>query len=366
MTGPPIVGPAWEEIVTRVTVAGDAPALAAAADAWERTLRGLGELAKNLRVLAQRTRHAWGGGPAEVFGSRLEDQALRLETLVSTYGPVVGALRSCGRHLGAAVEAIPIPSDHVADVLERRREFRRSGTLGDITPGSFRPPTAEPLLAQDWLAEQHRVATQAYQRLREEYARDLALFPTGTAPPAATAATGADAAPHARNGDGTGTPTPPALASLASAGGIPAPGVAPTIRAPGDGSWPEPPTHHHDDRPTDLWSGGLAGVGSSAVGVVSGAGVPVGGLGPVVSPPATPGGPTASAGALPFTQLAAGPAVGARGAPAGMNGMYALPLGGAGASIAAGAAAEHRLPLVDADGTFTPPGEAPYGVLDNP
>ena len=375
MTGPE---PSWEQIVTRVTLAGGAVAVTAAADTWEQTFRRVGDLAANLRDLADRTRHSWDGRSSHAFSTRLDDQAGRLNALVSTYGSLVRALRDCGTHLSAAVAAIPVPSDHVNDVLERRRQYLQTGTLRDIPEGTFRPTTAAPEQAQEWLDEQHRRALRAYQRLRHEYARDLALFPTG----AATAP-----GEHASNEAGTPPPadTTPST-NIATSTGPTAPGSpdrvpAPTVTEPDVGAAPPVPADDHSDR-TLPWSGGLAGVAP----VPGGSGLPLAGLGPVVSPPALPSGPPSAGGATPIGTMqaatgpaagmvpaagpgagmvpAAGPGAGARGAPAGLAGMYAMP--GSGGPTPSGAATGERLPLVDSDGTFLPPSDAPYGVLNNP
>lgn len=171
--------PTWEEVVNRVTVASNYFLVKNAADHWTVTFRRIEQLADHVRELSRQSGQSWTGPGAQAFQDHLEKIAKSLDLVTQHHRAVVPALRSCAQHLEAAVHAISIPPWLEADVRANQRAYTDAGVLDDIAPNAFRSwlyqnfPQSERYV-EEYVLTYGDQARQAYQRLREQYASDLA------------------------------------------------------------------------------------------------------------------------------------------------------------------------------------------------
>ena len=303
----------WEEIVNRVTIASNYLMVRSSADQWEAAFKRTEAVADSIRQLARRTGQTWTGPGAQAFYAHLEKLAKALDDVRTHHVGVVPGLRACATDLETAVRSIPIPTDKVPEVRDRQAMYSRAGVIDEVSPGIFRQAFYQ-VGYEDLFGMYSSQARQAYQKLRDDYERDLHALPEGRQVDVPGAGRGRQT-PGARGGPGTTRPPNNMMPGMMNPNmmnpnmmnpnmmnpnmmGMPTTGMPTTsnLPAPPDTQMPstEIPTPSLSDPsldPTRMGGPGLAGIGKlgGGPGGIGGGlgpgGIPLPDIGPSVGPP---------------------------------------------------------------------------------
>jgi hypothetical protein len=402
----------WEEIVNRVTIAGDYGKVRESAGAWQHALAQITQLRDAVGEVSRRSQ-SWQGSGGNAFRDHVGELAGALEQTVQSHQQVVTGLTACAGHLETAVRKIPIPSWMYDDVVRMRAGYG-AGALDEVRPGQFwgglvkfirdQVPDDSQLETALRAGEEHMRlwlsdARAAYQELCQAYARELAGMPKGTLTPVpGVTLAGGGHTPAGTSGRETGTPTaprpgtqpgnpqtfpggslqppqpglgqPPGAGTLPrdagtdpGAGWNPGPGLPePSLPQP----WlPEPRLPSSGlESPGGLGGAGIGSGGLGSGGIGGGAGLSS--IGPAVSLPSSAmmmGAVGTGAGVPPGRQGVAATGAGGRGSGPGASGMGMMPVG-AGQANASTARAGTDTWLKEDDDYFGPDASTPDGVLD--
>jgi hypothetical protein len=341
--------PTWEDVVSRVCLAGNPDGLAQAAARWHDAMTRTQTVQAEIEQAAQRVA-GWTGSGGDEFRNYVRKLSTAVRTNIDSHQRMWVGLDNCARHLREAIGAIPVP-DFMGPAIQQLRAANRGGTPPALESGVFlsivdgmatQGRTGAELdnarqQARAWYEANQQKARQAYARLRAAYTQELANFPPGV-----TVKTPGTAAAGRKSGSAAKKAAPASKATNPAAGMPPAPAkpttpTTPTPTAPRLPTTPLPTTGPvlptTDPRlpvvdpatgnlsapvpAVDPWkspalSTGLAGVGThlggAGLGAMSGGAGGLPPLGPSVSAPDGMGGAVAGAVAGPASVV--GPTAG--------------------------------------------------------
>src|SRR5262245_52694140 len=92
----------WEEIVSRVVIPGNPPALQRAADSWQAAMKEIQSLQQSVAGLKDRSK-VWSGAGADAFRAYCAGIAAKLKKNYDDHHKVWNALQDCAKALNEAV-----------------------------------------------------------------------------------------------------------------------------------------------------------------------------------------------------------------------------------------------------------------------